>query len=97
MLINWYETNLIEKWFILTITLLYGMILCLWTSYIFGYIGTWIILEGNKLSNMWSYEIIEGGKIYIYEIDDGNIYGNGYGYVYTGFENVEILLNEHAM
>ena len=37
------------------------------------------------------------GEIYIYEIDYGHIYVNGYGYVYTGFENVEILHNEHAM
>ena len=40
---------------------------------------------------------LRGGNIYIYEIDYGHIYGNGYGYVYTGFENVEILHNEHAM
>ena len=39
---------------------------------------------------------LRGGK-YIYEIDYGNIYGNGNGYVYTGIENVEILLNELAM
>ena len=39
---------------------------------------------------------LRGGK-YIYEIDYGHIYGNGYGYVYTGFENVEILHIEHAM
>ena len=51
----------------------------------------------NKSSKMWFYEIFEGGEIYIYEIDYGHIYGNGYGYVYTGFENVEILHNEHAM
>ena len=55
----------LRKWFLFTITLLYGMILCLWTSYIFEYIGTWIIFEGKQIIKMWFYEIFEGGK-YIY-------------------------------
>ena len=37
--------------------------------------------------------IMDYGNIYGY----GNICGYGYGYEYTGFENVEILLNELAM
>ena len=48
----------------------------------------------------WIYGIIEEGNIYTYMkliMDYGNIYGNGYGYEYTGFENVKILFNELAM
>ena len=65
--------------------------------YMFEYIDTWIIFGGEQFIKMWFYEIFEGGEIYIYEIDYGHIYGNGYGYVYTGFENVEILHIEHVM
>ena len=48
----------------------------------------------------WFYGITEKGNIYTYMkliMDYGNIYGNWYEYVYTGFENVEIILNELAM
>ena len=55
------------------------------------YLGGKMIYIYGKI-NIWNC----WWKIYIHMWTDyGNIYG--YGYEYTGFENVEILLNELAM